>query len=140
MIFFMYGCTSTLTPLSQSQPVSAERIYVKAMNTNSSPATLIFVKDEGTWASIGYHQVFIDGKLVASMKTGERLTIDVDQGDHILGILPVAFASTKDEFLGGYATTSLDQYVRAGISYHYRILVDGDNSSRIQRYVPTQGL
>jgi hypothetical protein len=130
------GCSSTPTTLSASQPVPADRVYYKTAPSSANPAKVIVVKDEGTWASLGYHQLFLNGKLVASLRTGERAEFSLDPADYVIGILPVASTSTQKEFLGGYAVTSIDQSVVAGKTYYYRLLVDGDNASRIQRFVP----
>lgn len=129
------ACSSTPSAINSAQVVPPERTYYRTQ-PQASAATVVFVKDEGIWASIGYHQLFINGKLAASLKTGERLQLQLDPGEHIFGILPTAFATTTEEFAGGYAVTSIDQSLKAGATYYYRILVDGDNTSRIQRFVP----
>ena len=130
------GCTSTPVTLSAAQAVPADRIYYKTASSSVNPAKIIVVKDQGTWASLGYHQLFINGKVAASLRAGEQAEFLLDPADYVIGVLPVAFASTQGEFLGGYATTSIDQSVFAGKTYYYRVLVDGDNASRIQRYIP----
>ena len=130
------GCSSTPSKLSTAQLVPPERVYYSAHPTSQNSARIIVIKDEGTWASFGYHQLFLNGKLVASLRTGERVEFSVDPADYILGVLPVASTSTTGQSIGGYAVTSIDQLLLAGKTYYYRVLVDGDNASRIQRFVP----
>lgn len=130
------GCSSTPTKLSAAQPVPSERVYRTAHPTSQNPARIVVVKDQGTWASFGYHQLFLNGKVVASIRTGERVEFSLDPADYILGVLPVASTSTTEQSLGGYAVMSIDQSILAGKTYYYRVLVDGDNASRIQRFVP----
>lgn len=133
---FAVGCSSTPTKLSAAQPVPSERVYRTAQSTSQNPARVVIVKDQGTWASFGYHQIFLNGKVVASIRTGERVEFLLDPADYIVGVLPVASTTTTEQSLGGYAVTSIDQILVAGKTYYYRILVDGDNASRIQRFVP----
>jgi hypothetical protein len=132
----LVGCVSTPTTPSAAQSVPADRVYYSKRATSNLPAKVVIIKDKGTWASFGYHQLFIDGKVAASLGTGERVELDLDPSDYVLGVLPVAFASTQEQSLTGYAVTSIDQTLNAGKTYYYRVLVDGDNSSRIQRFVP----
>jgi len=122
--------------MTKAAQVPPERVYFQSDSDAKIAAKVVFVKDEGTWASIGYHQVFIDGKLAASIKSGERLQFQLNPGDYVFGILPTFLTTTKDEFIGGYSVTSVDQVLQPGKTYYYRILVDGESVSRIQRYVP----
>lgn len=138
IFLLLVSCSSTPTPVTTTHVVPSDRVYFKGGSTADASATVVFVKDDGIWASIGYHQLFLDGKLAASLKSGERLQLQLSPGEYVFGILPVAFTSTKEEFLGGYSVTSIDQSLQAGRTYYYRILVDGDNTSRIQRYVPQE--
>jgi hypothetical protein len=133
---FIAGCSSTPTPLLAARSVPADRIYYNSAPVSNNPAKIVVVKDEGTWASFGYHQLFLNGKVAASLRTGERIEFAVDPADYIIGVLPVASTSTQGQSLGGYAITSIDQSVAAGKTYYYRVLVDGDNTSRIQRFIP----
>jgi hypothetical protein len=133
----LLACSSTPTAVTKAPEVPPERVYYKSDSDANTAAKVVFVKDEGVWASIGYHQLFVDGKLAASIKTGERLQFQLSPGDYVFGILPTFLTTTKDEFIGGFSVTSLDQVLQPGKTYYYRILVDAENVSRIQRYVPS---
>lgn len=130
------GCSTTPPTLSAAKPVPADRVYYHNSLIAANPAKIVVVKDEGALMALGYHQFFINGKVAASLRAGERVEFTVDPANYVLGILPVFSKSTQEQFLGGYAVTSLDQSVVAGKTYYYRVLVESDGPSRIQRFVP----
>lgn len=131
------GCASTPTPISKSNPPPKNRVYASPIVSSSAPARVVIIKDEGAWASFGYHQIFLNGKVIASLSTGEKLDLTLDPGDYVFGVLPTASPETTKESVLGYAIYSMDQVLQAKKIYYYRVLVDGDNSSRIQRFVPS---
>jgi hypothetical protein len=138
-LVFVAGCATHPESPSQAANVPVERVYVDLQTKDpSTAAKVVIVRDKtvAMWGGIGYHQLFIDDKLVASLASGEKFEIFLPPGESVLGVIPALSSSTKQEFTGGWAASNATQTFLAGRTYHFRVLVDGNASSRIQRYFP----
>ena len=125
-------------PLPQAKIVPSDRLYVDSSPVGEDLAKIVIIRDKTVagFGAIGYHQVFLDGRRVASLAANEKLEMLVPSGEHVFGVLPTLSASTSEQFAGGWATYNLDQVLLPGRTYFYRILIDANASSRIQRYLP----
>ncbi len=137
VVVLLPGCATALVQPHEASPVPLERQYVQNPSGDHL-ATVVFVRDKTVlpWGGYGYHQLFVDGRLVASLAGGESFTLRVEPGDHFLGILPTLSSSTTEEFAGGWRTYTLIQVMLSGTTYYFRVLIDANAASRLQRFIP----
>lgn len=124
------GCATTTIGIKEATAVPAERIFLIDKVSLLDNARAVFVRDVGFTGSGVYHHLFIDGKKAASLDPGERVEFALPAGEHIFGVIPT------DPF-GIHQLNTIDQELRPGRDYFYRIQTDG-NSFRtvIQRFLP----
>lgn len=93
-------------------------------------AQATFVRDVGFTGSGVSDHLFIDGAKAASLNPGEKVEFVLPPGEHIFGVVPT------DPF-GTHSLNTIDQELKAGKVYFYRIQTDG-NSFRtvLQRFIP----
>lgn len=129
-LILMAGCATTAISPKAAKHVPAERIYLAEKLPAEGNVRVIFVRDTGFSGSGVYQHVFIDGNKAASLNPGEKVELIVSPGEHILGVVPT------DAF-GTHALNTIDQDLKSGRMYYYRIQTDG-NSFRtvLQRFVP----
>lgn len=120
------GCATTPTPEQDQQSVPDKQVYVKFEQSDPRNATVVVVRDQGALAALNFLHFFINDQRVASFETGERLVLHLKPGDYVLGVKPT------DPF-GVHAGFSIDQTLLAGRTYRYRLLLDGNAGTRIQR-------
>lgn len=128
-VFALTGCaTSTVAP-HQAKLVPADRVYHQPALSADATARAVFVRDAGVFGSGVYLHLIVDGKKAASLDPGEKVELLLAPGEHIFGIVPT-------DLFGMSAVRSIDQHLRAGERYYYRILTDMNAGSAIQRYLP----
>lgn len=108
------GCASQPVSTSAALPVPHERV-LNADFVQQVPNTgeVIVKRDEGFTGSACAKRVFADAKPVADLRTGEKVTIYLPEGDHIIG------AMSNSPCGGGLIETKVS--VKAAGSYTYRI-------------------
>lgn len=125
------GCSTVATPLDEAKEAPAARFMFAPKPAAPELATVIFVRDNG---QIGAHYdnfAHIDGKKAVALSRGEKATFHLEPGEHILG------ASRTD--LGTPSVFSIDTFLTAGRTYHYRLMTDwGSFTTTLQRFVPEQ--
>ncbi|MEO8391142.1 hypothetical protein [Polaromonas sp.] len=124
------GCATSSISHKDAQPVQLDRVFLKSDLLASNNSTVVFIRDVGFVGSGVYHHIFIDGKKAASLNPGERVEFVLSPGEHIFGVIPTDAFNT-------HALNSIDQDLKPGKKYFYRVQTDG-NSFRtvVQRFLP----
>ena len=98
----MSGCATSAISTSEAQPVPADRMLSAEYSVNRPDRCLVIVKrDTGSAGSECTSRLLVDGKPVADLATGEKVTLYLPLGEHIIG------ADPNGECHGGLSTTSV---------------------------------
>ena len=124
------GCATSPIPIKDAQVVPADRILRTEKLPYDSNARALFVRDVGFTGGGVYVHLFIDGSEASSLNPGEKVEFILSPGEHIFGVVPT------DPF-GTHSLNTIDQDLKPGKRYFYRIQTDG-NSFRtvVQRFIP----
>lgn len=125
-ILILASCATEPTPYSRQRPVPSSQVFVKSPPPSQDTAKVVVVRDTGALLAIHFIHFYIDDQRVASLNPGERLEVNVPVGEHIFGVKPT------DPF-GLHAGFNIDQTLKAGRTYYYRLLIDNNSGPRIQR-------
>lgn len=130
VLLTLSGCATAPIAIKEATVVPAERIFLSEKVSLLENARAVFLRDVGFTGSGVYHHLFIDGKKAASLDPGEKVEFVLPPGEHIFGVIPT------DPF-GVHQLNTIDQELKPGRNYFYRIQTDG-NSFRtvIQRFLP----
>jgi hypothetical protein len=82
------GCAVRTVPLEEAtytQNDSEIYAFCKKMNLKDEKPNLIIIRDEGFYGSKNPHMIHIDGKPCADLMPGEKLSLTLAPGEHILG-------------------------------------------------------
>ena len=124
------GCATSPIPTKDAQAVPDNRIFRAERLPYEGNARALFVRDVGLTGSAVYQHLFIDGKIAASLNPGEKVEFVLPPGEHIFGVVPT------DPF-GTNSLNTIDQDMKPGKRYFYRIQTDGNSfRSVVQRYLP----
>lgn len=127
------ACTTTAVSVSKAQSVSPDRIY-DAYKKYSTPidsgAKIIIVRDSGILGAAGTAALFINGEIVARVRTGESITLNVKSGDNVLGVGPGTKMSWEKDNV-----ELIEQTLNAetGREYFFRITIDRYKGLILQR-------
>lgn len=138
ILLFFTGCTTTPVSIEKSTSVPDERIYdgfKKYAHEKKSGATIIIVRDRGILGSAGSAAVFLNGEIVARVRTGESLTTYIDSGDNVLGIAPGTKLSHEKDNVELIEQTL---NANAGGTYYFRITIDRQKGLILQRTTQVQ--
>ncbi len=126
----MAGCATTAISHKNAQLAPADRVFLAQNLPTEGNVRVLFVRDVGLAGSGVYQNVFIDGRKAVSLNPGEKVELTLPPGEHIFGVVPT-------DVFGTNALNSIDQDLKPGRKYYYRIQTDG-NSFRtvIQRFIP----
>ena len=114
------GCSTPVTS-SDAKPVPAERVFgYQAKPQGVDFGTVVITRDTGFVGGGVAVTVSIDGKQAAALRTGERVTLYVPAGEHILSDSQVANTRHDHELI-----------VKAGQVKFYRISVDAASQSTL---------
>lgn len=124
------GCATSPISIKEARSVPPERVFLSEKLPVEGNAQAVFLRDVGVTGSGVYQHLFVNGKKAASLDPREKVEFVLPPGEHIFGVIPT------DPF-GVHALNTIDQELRAGRRYFYRIQTDG-NSFRtfIQRSLP----
>lgn len=130
LLIAVTGCATSPIAPKDAQNVPAERIFRTAQLTDTNAARAVFIRNVGLAGSGVYMHLFVDGAKAASLNPGEKVEFSLPPGEHIFGVIPT------DNF-GTHALNTIDQDLKAGKRYYYRLQTDG-NSFRavVQRFIP----
>ena len=124
------GCATSPTATKDAQAAPLDRIFRTGQLPYEGNARTTFVRDVGFTGSGVYQHLFIDGSKAASLNPGEKVEFVLPPGEHIFGVIPT------DPF-GTHALNTIDQDLKPGKHYFYRIQTDGNSfRSVVQRFVP----
>lgn len=124
------GCATSPISTRESISIPAERVFRTEQLPLEGNVKVIFVRDVGLLGVAVYQHLYIDGSKAASLNSGEKVEFILPPGEHIFGAIPT------DPF-GTHALNTIDQDLKPGRQYFYRIQTDG-NSFRtvVQRFLP----
>lgn len=106
------GCATSPVPAADASPAS--HVYAPEL-TQQRPgtATVTVTRDKGLSGSACNDVVYVDGEKVAALSTGEKITIYLAPGHHVLGTMASGICA------GGSA--SVGATLKAGDVRDYRI-------------------
>lgn len=95
------ACGTTPVPSSNAEPVPADRIYATEL-TKAQPehALLVVTRDKGLKAKACTARLYIDGRHVVDLRSGEQARLFVEEGEHVVGV-------SAEGCLGGADQTSV---------------------------------
>ncbi len=129
LVIFLFGCATSPVRFSESRSVTLDRIYgvyEKYSQPKKSSSRLIVVRDSGALGGAGSASLFVNGDIIARLRTSESLVIHIDEGDNIIGVGPGTKMSWETDATGLMEQTI---FVQKNSDYYFRIGVD-----------PTKGL
>lgn len=80
----LVGCTTQAPTQSQIKPVPADRALAY-QSASDGDATIIVTRDVGFAGGGCFAGLYLDGDLVAKLDTGERASLCVPSGRHVIG-------------------------------------------------------
>lgn len=114
------GCATHVPKASQVRPVPAERALA-FQSPSDGDATIVITRDAGFLGGGCFAGLYLDGDLVAKMDTGERATLHVPSGRHIVGTWSVGKALCG--YREGKDRRETDATLKPGELRKYRILI-----------------
>lgn len=88
LLIITCGCAVRNVPLEEavSIPKNNEVFdYCAKLNLRDEKPNLIIIRDEGFYGSKNPHLIHIDGNLCAEIMPGEKMSLTLPLGEHILG-------------------------------------------------------
>lgn len=84
------GCATSPIPTSEAIPVPESRIHNRVYMDKKPDTGKIIVKRDisGFFGSGCNHKIFVDGSLIAELDKGEKITLNVPIGKHIVSATP----------------------------------------------------
>lgn len=119
------GCATSIPNNNELHAAPQSQIYFASEPSSTETAQVIITRDSGALGSANFLHLYIDGKKAASLNTAETVELTIPKGEHVFGVKPT------DPF-GLASTFSIDQELKPGRVYHYR-LSHTPNGSRISR-------
>ncbi len=112
LALLLSACATTPVPSADARPAAA--VYDLAL-TRPQPgsAAVTVVRDSGLMGAACNDVLYIDGQKIAALGTGEKITVYLSPGHHVLGTTAAGICA------GG--TASAETTIRAGESRTYRI-------------------
>jgi len=87
-VLLLGGCATTPTPTALARDVPLSRVFQQSLLKASSEGGQVIVKrDEGLSASACNSQIFVNGRLLAEISTGEKVVFYLPEGEHMLGAI-----------------------------------------------------
>jgi len=83
-VMALAGCVTKPPRPDQLRTPTPDRLLAY-QDPSDGDATVVVTRDVGFQGSGCYGAVFVDGKVVAKLATGERTTLHIPAGDHVLG-------------------------------------------------------
>jgi hypothetical protein len=88
-IYFLAGCATTPVTTAEAKVVPASRILASEYLVRQPGSCLVIIKrDAGIGGSACSSRVSVDGHPVADVASGEKISLYVSAGDHIIGSDP----------------------------------------------------
>lgn len=125
---FAAGCSTVATPVSDAKPAPKSSYHMTPSAPSAELATVVFVRDEGFFGMGVDTHVFFNGKKAVSLAAGEKATFNLPPDEYIFGV-------SRTDPLRSAGFFSIEQNLKVGKTYHYRVFFDGGTSNAyIQRF------
>jgi hypothetical protein len=86
--FLGAACGTTPVPSSSAVPVPPSRLYAEEFTQpKQGLAMLVVTRDKGLRAKSCTARLFIDGTVVADLRTSEQVRLFVEEGEHNVGVV-----------------------------------------------------
>lgn len=82
------GCSTTSVKLSDSLEAPADRVHGFKTRVGDDTAELVVVRDVGALGSFCRYSIWVGKEIAATLETGERVTLSILPGEHILSVAP----------------------------------------------------
>lgn len=109
------ACATEPVPTSEARDVPGERLlannWTKPQRTTG---TIIVKRDAGVIGSPCYNRVFVNGTPVADLAAGEKVTLHLPAGDHILSARPHEPCGSRLAETGTQVRTRVERTYRLG--------------------------
>lgn len=114
------GCATQAPKQSQIKPVPADRALAY-QSASGGDATIIVTRDVGFAGGGCFAGLYLDGDLVAKMDTGERISLYLPSGRHVIGTWNVGKALCG--YREGKDRRETDATLKPGETRKFRILI-----------------
>jgi hypothetical protein len=118
------GCATHAPRPSEIREAPTDRVFA-FHGAAAGDATLVVTRDMGFAGSGCYMGVFVDGKEAAKLGTGERVTLHVPAGHHVLGTWQSGKALCS--YRNGKDRRETDASVASNETRKFRILLDASS-------------
>jgi len=129
VVVMLAGCATTPIPLVDAKPVPPNRIFTQTSISARDTSSITVVRDIGYLGAGCDFGFYLDGRLVARLAAGERLSLDVSPGEYILGAATVGRALCSQ---GEDQRREIASIVKAGDKKIYRISARTDGGIAIE--------
>ena len=116
----LVGCATQAPKESQIKPVPADRALAH-QSSSDGDATIIVTRDVGFAGGGCFAGLYLDGDLVAKVDTGERISLFVPSGRHVIGTWNVGKALCG--YREGKDRRETDATLKPGETRKFRILI-----------------
>lgn len=116
----LVGCATQAPKQSQIKSVPADRALAY-QSADDGDATIIVTRDVGLAGSGCFAGLYLDGALVAKLDTGERASLYVPSGRHVIGTWNVGKALCG--YREGKDRRETDATLKPGETRKFRILI-----------------
>lgn len=118
------GCATEPVSTADARPVPADRIHSAAYSKQAPDSGTVLIKrDSGMMAAACAVQVFINGSLIAELRTSEMLVLYMPPGEHIAG--------TRSSGICYSGNSEAPIVVKPRETRAYRLSIDAGGTSRI---------
>lgn len=131
--FFVAGCSTSPVKLSESKGVDSKRLYEayeKYKSPKSSGSKVVIVRDSGILGAAGSAALFVNGEIIARLRTKESIVLNVDTGDNLFGVAPGTKMNWEKDTID-----LLEQALQVSEdkTYYYRITIHAGKGLVLQR-------
>ncbi len=136
-IMVVSGCSTMPVELSDSKKIPDERIYeayIKYSAPSGSGSRVIIVRDSGVLGSAASVSLFLNGEIIARLRTAESIVLHVELGDNLFGVAPGLKLWEPDN--EGLIEQALQ--VLPNKTYYYRISIDQYKGNRSHPIAPSR--
>lgn len=82
------GCATHPVAIEDADPVPADRVFAPLAVSDAPAGRLLIVRDRGTMVGGCPMALYVDGVLVAHIRSGEHIAWPTGAGKHIVGVGP----------------------------------------------------
>jgi hypothetical protein len=98
-VTFLAGCAVEATPIpfDEAKPVPSERVYLYQVPEGAATNSVEIKRDVGLPSAMCAANLLVNGKLAATLETGEKVTLYLPAGRAFLGATPRSCGSHLSE-------------------------------------------